>query len=150
MTLKQIIGTIEEVASSQPSVNMIIRNDVFRLNSKPDARYGAFAWLQRAHEGRIDSDTMTWGFTFFYVDRLVSDRSNEVEIQSVGCQVLDNIIRELDRRGLCSDSYVLQTFNQRFADECAGVFCNLSLEVPLDSLCPEDYDPIPGRVIPIY
>ena len=43
MTLKEAIKVIEVVASQQPSVNMIVENDVFRLNAKADARYGVFA-----------------------------------------------------------------------------------------------------------
>ena len=37
MTLKEAIKVIEEVASRQPSINMIVENDVFRLNAKADA-----------------------------------------------------------------------------------------------------------------
>jgi hypothetical protein len=31
--------------------------------------------------------------------------------------------------------YSFQVFNQRFVDECAGVFCNVSFSVPVDSVC---------------
>ena len=31
------------------------------------------------------------------------------------------------------------TFNQRFSDECAGVFCTVALEVPSGDTCPEGY-----------
>ena len=74
------------------------------------------------------------------MDRLKNDRSNQIEIQSVGIQTLDNIIRQLDELGIYSESsYSFQVFNQRFLDECAGVFCNVNLSVPVGSLCPEDF-----------
>ena len=140
MTLQQVIKIFEVVASQQPSVNMIVRNDIFRLNSKSDARYGVFGWTQGQHSTSIDSSMFTYSFTFFYVDRLKNDRSNEIEVQSVGIQTLDNILRKLDDIEIyVSSSCSFQTFNQRFLDECAGVFCNVSLQVPVTSLCSESF-----------
>lgn len=141
MTLLELIQTLEAVASRQPSVNMVVENDVFRLNSKADAKYGVFAFVQGQHSTTIDSSVITYTFTLFYVDRLKNDRSNQIEIQSVGIQTLDNIIRELDDMGIyCEQTYTFQVFNQRFVDECAGVFCNVNLSVPVGSVCPESFD----------
>lgn len=140
MTLIQVIKAFEAIASSQPSVNMIVRNDIFRLNACSDARYGVFGWTQGIHSTGVDANTITYNFTFFYVDRLTEDRSNQIEVQSVGIETLDNIIRDMDAKGLYVDSnYTMQTFNQRFLDECAGVFCNVSISVPAASLCSESF-----------
>lgn len=140
MTLQEVIKTIEMVASQQPSVNMIVQNDIFRLNSKSDAKYGVFGWTQGQHSTSAESSMFTYSFTFFYVDRLKHDVSNQIEVQSVGIQTLDNILRKLDDLGIfISSSYNFQTFNQRFFDECAGVFCNVSLQVPVSSMCSESF-----------
>lgn len=140
MTLQEVIKTFEVVASQQPSVNMIVQNDIFRLNSKSDARYGVFGWTQGQHSTSAESSMFTYSFTFFYVDRLKHDVSNQIEVQSVGIQTLDNILRKLDDLGIyISSTYNFQTFNQRFVDECAGVFCNVSLQVPVSSMCSEDF-----------
>lgn len=141
MTLKELIRVIEVVASHQPSVNMVVENDIFRLNNKADARYGVFAFVQGQHSSSIDSSMIDYSFTFYYVDRLLNDRSNQIEVQSVGIQTLDNIIRQLDEVGVFSDqAYTFQVFNQRFLDECAGVFCNVTLSVPVASICPETFE----------
>lgn len=140
MTLSDVIRTMEIVASNQPSVNMVVENDVFRLNSKADARYGVFAFVQGQHRASMDSSMISYAFTLFYVDRLTNDRSNQIEVQSVGITTLDNIIRQLDSLGIYSESeYTFQVFNQRFVDECAGVFCNVTLSVPAGSICAEDF-----------
>lgn len=140
MTLSDLIKTLELVASHQPSIKMVVENDIFRLNAKADARYGVFAFVQQQHTTSTESNFITYSFTLFYVDRLKNDRSNQIEIQSVGIQTLDNIIRALDDLGIYSDqTYSFQVFNQRFLDECAGVFCNVSLSVPVGSTCPEDF-----------
>ena len=143
MTLQQVIQLFEVVASQQPSVNMIVQNDIFRLNSKSDARYGVFGWTQGQHSTSVDSSLFNYSFTFFYVDRLKHDLSNQIEVQSVGVQTLDNILRKLDEMGVYVNStYIFQTFNQRFFDECAGVFCNVSLQVPVTSMCSEDFEDV--------
>ena len=140
MTLQEVIKLFEVVAFQQPSVNMIVQNDIFRLNSKSDARYGVFGWTQGQHSTSAESSMFTYSFTFFYVDRLKHDLSNQIEVQSVGVQTLDNILRKLDDLGVYVNStYTFQTFNQRFLDECAGVFCNVSLQVPVSSICSESF-----------
>lgn len=140
MTLAQLITIIEGVAGSQPSVRSIVRNDVFRLNTITDVMYGVFAWLQGTHTDFLDTGMVVYSFTFFYVDRLTFGRTNEIEVQSVGLQTLHNICKTLDEEGVyVSDAVSYQTFNQRFVDECAGAFCTVSLEVPVDSLCEEDF-----------
>ena len=140
MTLVETIRAIEAIASAQPSVNMIVENDIFRLNAAPAARYGVFGWLQREHRTGSATPLIDYSFTFFYVDRLTEDQGNQIEVQSVGIQTLDNVVRSLDEAGLLADSdWTFTTFNQRFLDECAGVFCNVTLRVPLDDNCAEHF-----------
>lgn len=137
MNLYQTIKAVERAAASQPNVQMIVRNDVFRLNEAPDRKYGVFAWLQGEHTGTVQGYIQTFAFTFFYVDRLTEDKGNEVEVQSAACEVLHNILLELSERGFGVNDYRVRTFNQRFTDECAGAFANVSIEVPVDSACAE-------------
>lgn len=140
MTLLDVIKTIEIVASHQPSLKMVVENDIYRLNQYADAQYGVFAWVQGQHSTSVDSSFIQYAFSFVYVDRLRSDHANQIEIQSVGIQTLDNIIKELDDLGIyVEQNYTFQPFNQRFLDECAGVFTNVTLSVPVNSLCPEEF-----------
>lgn len=144
MTLLQVIQAIEGFAIAEPSVAMVIPNDVFRLNATPDAKYGVFAWTQQQHV--LAEDLLTFGFAFFYVDRLNEDASNEVEIQSVGVQTLSDIIRQLEAAGAFPvGDTTFQTFNQRFMDECAGVWCNVRLQVPAGWVCPEEFSQPQGN-----
>lgn len=140
MTLTDTIRTIEAVAGGMPSVCSIVRNDIFRLNSLPNAEYAVFGWTQGQHAASVESSLITFNFTFFYVDRLTADKRNELEIQSVGIAVLDNIIRLLgDNSVYAENPYTFTTFDQRFVDECAGVFTNVALSVPVGDLCSESY-----------
>lgn len=147
MTLLDIIRITERIAQRQPSVNMIVRNDVFRINEAPDRKYGIFAWLQNDHTHELGSALMGYSFTFFYVDRLREDRQNELEVQSVGILTLTNILETLRDKGIEAQGNVtFHVFNQRFADECAGAFCTVTLDAPVGSVCADlslgtgDYD----------
>lgn len=138
MTLFDTINAIEKVASRQKAVHTLVRNDIFRINAKPDVRYGALAWTQGQHS----SSGSMWKFSFslIYVDRLTNDKSNQTEVQSVGIATIENILRTLEEKNIFPvDGYSFQAFNQRFLDECAGVFCNVTFEVGKDTVCPETY-----------
>ena len=139
MNLLQTIHAIEAVAAHQPTINSIVRNDVYRLNSIPDAKYGVFAWLQGEHRIDPESSLQYFAFTFFYIDRLTFNKANQVEVQSVGIETLENILRALAVADIVPDEHTFRTFNERFSDECAGVYCTLTLEVPKDGTCPEDF-----------
>lgn len=140
MTLLDTIRAIESAAARQPAVNTIVRSDVFKLNAVPDIRYGAFAWTQRQHRGAVENDWRHLSFALFYVDRLTSDQSNREEVQSVAVEVLTNIIAAMEEAGVEAESeYTVDTFNQRFADECAGAFAVVTFAVPATTLCPVDY-----------
>ena len=139
MTLIETIREIESAAIRQPSVNMIVRSDVLRINKTPDRRYGIFAWTQMQHSASLDNDFINYRFSLFYVDRLTEDRSNETEVQSVGIQTLDNIIRTLAERGFQITTWTYQPFTERFVDECAGVWCEVTLSVPVSYVCVDTF-----------
>ena len=136
MTLTETIRTIETVVGGQPSVHSIVRNDIFRLNTIPDAKYAVFGWTQGQHSANVASSLVTYRFTFFYIDRLTADKKNELEIQSTGIQVLDNVLRHLETIGVYSEGdWTFTTFNQRFIDETAGVYSSVVLQVPVEGMC---------------
>lgn len=138
MTLLETIRAIERVAARQPAVKMIVENDVFKLNACKDALYGAFAFVQGTHSGSVDDALVVYNFSLFYVDRLTADRGNQIEVQSVGIETLTNILRELDEV-MVVGTYTFQPFNQRFSDDCAGVYCSVSLQ-SLASPCGETFE----------
>lgn len=137
MTLYDIIQTIESEAMAQPTINMIVENDPYKLDAEPSAEYALFAFRQTEHTANTDYTTITYGFEFFYIDRLTNDMRNQVEIQSVGLQTLDNIVRNLVDKGLYIEEYRFTPFYQKFVDECSGMMCALNIIAPITSLCAE-------------
>lgn len=135
MTLLEVINLLEGIAFQQPAVNMIVREDIYKLNSCLASRYGAFAWTEGTHRGTIDNTFTTFSFTLFYVDRLSADRANGPEVHSVGVEVLNNILRCMAEEVGVSDWTITPFSGQRFGDECAGVYVSVEISVPQGSPC---------------
>lgn len=135
MNLLDTIKTIEEVASAQPSVKQIVGGDIYELNTIPDAKYGVFCWQQEQHSGNVQEDEMRFSFVFFYVDRLLDDKSNKIEIQSVGISTLSNILKTLFSKGFDVGAFTINTFNERFVDDCTGAFVRVSIGTSVESVC---------------
>ena len=139
MTLLETIQTIEHVAAAQPAVRSIVRQDVYRLNGARDVRYGVFAWVQGEHAYTPDSWCNRYRFSFFYIDRLRADTANEAEVQSVGIDTLRNILQTLPEEWEVSEAS-FTPFAYRFADDCAGVWASVTLDVPADTPCGVTYE----------
>ena len=134
MTLLDLIKKLEDVAIKQPQVNEIVPSDVYQLNERAGVMYGVFAWTQGQHVKDFVQGMTAYTFNLFYVDRLTADHKNKTEIQSVGLQVWGNILRSFTDYIGVSDAR-FQPFTERFADECAGVYCTVTLTVPDDTNC---------------
>lgn len=141
MTLRDVVIAMEAAALAQPSVQMVVPNDIFALNTAKDARYGVFGWTQGEHRADVPGGLMRYAFTLFYVDRLMDGQYNRLEIQSTGVQTLANILRALDAQDIPTEGEAtFQSFNQRFVDECAGVFCRVTFLVAADTTCVQEYE----------
>lgn len=140
MNLFQTIDNIKNIALTQPNIRTASEGNVYSImNTTPDIRYGVFVITQGTH--RSDDVFNYFNFNFFYVDRLVDDmESNRLQIQSIGIQMLNNILNTFaDEYDIDLNSDIqYNPFTQKFADETAGVYCTITLEVPKDG-CAETY-----------
>ena len=127
MTLYKIVNDILDIAKRQPNINYVDEGDIYSLNSKSNIDYGVFYITQSNHS--ISEDTVTYNLTLYYIDRLFNDGSNTLQIQSQGLLILNNIINEYSQTADVEIKYDINftTFTHRFADECAGVFCNVKI-----------------------
>ena len=132
---------VKAIAEQQPAINQIVDNNVYRLNDLKDAEYSVFAWQQRQH--REETDFWIYSFQFFYIDRLTQDGGNELEVQSIGLDILSNIILTIIEAGEGDielyDYPSYQPFTQRFKDETAGVYATVTFRVSKCTICPEEY-----------
>lgn len=125
MTLFEIINKLKDIAISKPNINFVGDGDVYTLNSLPNIDYSVFFVTQNEHS--IYQDTITYNLNLFYIDRISDSEDNVLNIQSDGMLQLTNIINTLVfSEDVDVDGDInFVPFIQRFADQCAGVYCTV-------------------------
>ena len=140
MTLATIIETLKMIALKHPNVNSAYEGNIYEiLNANPNNKYASVVITQQSHT--TDEVYDHYGFVIFYVDRLVDDmEENRVQIQSCGKSMLGNIITFFceEFEAEC-DNITYQPFTQKFVDMTCGVYCTITIDMPKDIICPEEY-----------
>ena len=133
MTLKEIFNSINEIAAKQPLVNTVIKSgDIYDINEKADVEFSVFCAVQQAHTLSPEDNIMNYQFILYHVDRLTSDGSNKIDVQSTAIQVLTNIIKTFaDEYGdiaELSDTVTYEVFTDSFKQLCAGAYATLTIQ----------------------
>ena len=140
MTLYETIDLLKKIALKHPNIGSASEGNIYEyMNANPSVKYGVFFITQGTHSQ--DEMFNHFEFTLFYVDRLVDDmEENRLQIQSAGKEMLSNIItffcEEFDAE---CDNITYQPFTQKFTDLTAGVYATITIDMPKDIICPEEY-----------
>lgn len=140
MTLWNCVKYLKEIAMRQPSVRSTGDGSIYDfLNTKGNNKYCVVFISQTTH--RQDDNFDYYGFNIFFVDRLDdSMENNRLQVQSVGKEVLSNIVRTFCNTYDCGYSTLRFTpFTEKFIDITCGMYVNVEFEIPLDTLCEEEY-----------
>ena len=148
MTYLQILNTIKDTALAQPNVNSVVR-EFLDLN-REDAKYSAVVIQDRdgSRDRIVEQDYVTYTWHLGYVDRLTYDESNRDDIISTGINIINNIVNTIRNTWFpeLEVSIVdrINTFDQRFTAQCAGVYVVLAVNAQvsdcIDSESTDLYD----------
>ena len=128
---KQVIEKLTELGK-ELGIKTVFVQDIYQINNNPDISYPVL--VIESDETRETLDLWQYRFRLTYVDILAEDQSNLIDIQSTGMELLSKWLRDIPENwNLTSSSY--RTFLQRFNDECSGVYCWITLEVPKGDIC---------------
>ena len=131
MTYLQIINLLKNTALAQPNVNSVVR-EFLDLN-REDAKYSAVVIQDRdgSRDRIVEQDYVTYTWHLGYVDRLTYDESNRDDIISTGINIINNIVNTIRYTWFpeLEVSIVdrINTFDQRFTAQCAGVYVVLAV-----------------------
>ena len=142
MTLKEIFDGLNEIAKKQPSIHEIINNgNIYTLNEEGTFKFGVFCAVQDVHQFDVEKSSINYRFFLYYVDRLKSDQSNKIDVQSTAINVLKNIIGTfLEKYDVDLAAQVDFTpFTQSFRQLCAGAYAAVSFKV-YDDNCVDDFE----------
>lgn len=119
MTYAELTNRLREIGRCHPAVSSVHFN-VF----KPESNDVSYPMLDFINTGiTISGGTVTYSFTVMYVDQLMSDGSNALDIQSTGVSVINEVNNRLYNKGVnnVENTLNMQVFRDQFADKCAGV-----------------------------
>lgn len=132
--LKKIIYYLVQGAKNQPNLRTVLLHDVTRMNHLPDIRYGAFVIETEQGLHTVPDSVFRFNFILYYIDRLTINKDNMLDAQSTGIDVLHNILVSLPEEiDLISSTY--RVFDQKFKDDCAGAYVQVTLDVPVNYNC---------------
>ena len=154
MTYLQILNIIKDTALAQPNVNSVVR-EFLDLN-REDAKYSAVVIQDRdgSRDRIVEQDYVTYTWHLGYVDRLTYDESNRDDIISTGINIINNIVNTI-RNTWFPELEVsvidrINTFDQRFTAQCAGVYVVLAVNAQvsdcIDSESTDLYDTYDAKI----
>ena len=154
MTYLQILNLIKDTALAQPNVNSVVR-EFLDLN-REDAKYSAIVIQDRdgSRDRIVEQDYITYTWHLGYVDRLTYDESNRDDIISTGIYIINNIVNTI-RNTWFPELEVsiidrINTFDQRFTAQCAGVYVVLAVNAQVsdcvDSESTDLYDTYDAKI----
>ena len=154
MTYLQILNLIKDTALAQPNVNSVVR-EFLDLN-REDAKYSAVVIQDRdgSRDRIVEQDYVTYTWHLGYVDRLTYDESNRDDIISTGINIINNIVNTIRNTWFpeLEVSIVdrINTFDQRFTAQCAGVYVVLAVNAQvsdcIDSESTDLYDTYDAKI----
>lgn len=125
----ELVDLIKQVSLMHPFVNSFFEGIYSVAGEESNIKYGAIVLTPNTHQ--IGKQVSTYNFNIMYVDRTTKDRDNTLEVQSVGIDVLVEILSALiDRFDMGIDeSVTINVFKEQFADETAGALTTISIQV---------------------
>ena len=145
MNYLQFVNNVLDTAKSHKLVYEVGEGDIYEHLNSGDHKYPCvFLTVQNID---YNGSQMTVTGSLFYVDALLSDTSNKLQIQATGMTTLQQIFMRL------MDNYPdfdLRTgrytpFDEKFSDLCAGVFSNFTISF-MDDICIVNDDIFEGDV----
>ena len=130
MTLYKLVQDVCNLGKAEPNIRFVSQGDIYQLNHNQDIDYPAFIVTQGTHTGS-DYDEEQFTLTLFAVDRLVSDKSNEIDVQSWANDVLMDVIRKIEEFyiGTVQPGFKIQTFTEKFYSLCAGAYATITVTI---------------------
>ena len=129
MNFIQLLKKLEAYSLSLPYVNSTNLGDIYEyLNGSTNVKYASVN-IDIINSTRNDN-LISYSVYLYYVDRLVEDKSNWMEVKTTAEQVLNSIVNYAAEIGDVDDGWTINYFEQQFADYCAGGYVQFNLEVP--------------------
>lgn len=130
----EFLKTIKNISTTHVLVNEYGEGDIYEHLNSGEHKYPCVFLTVTNIQSSVTSTL--YNFTLFYTDRLIESGDNRTNIQSTGInviqQILNRLIQEYPTYEVTNTNFT--PFTEKFADMCAGVFCDVTFEDPVENL----------------
>lgn len=140
MTLKQLLKEIGELAINQKCCNYSAAGTSLDELNPIQVDYYPVLFTSPTGNHRVRENTTQYNITLYWVERLLEDNSNDVDIFSTAIEQLKNIIIGIRKIAGVVDvnfNYDIRNFatTEKMNDRLAGAYCTVQIEVVNETLC---------------
>lgn len=127
--LFELNNLIKSICDAHPLINDYFINK-YRATESDNINYPLLACT--VNSVISNENTLTFNVNMLYADRLTDRRDNEISVQSTGVSSLMEVVNAMKELAPLEidNGYSITPFTEQFADNCAGVFATLSIQVP--------------------
>lgn len=140
MTLQTLLYNISEVAIAQKIIQYAAAGtDIYSINFNTIKDYPVLFTTPTGSQ-RVKENTTEYNLTLYYLERLLSDNSNDIDIISHGMEELKNLIKGIEGIvgvvGVAVEYDIIPfTETEAFNDRLAGDYVTIRIEVMNDNKC---------------
>ena len=140
MNLKQLLLSIGELGIRQKLINYSAAGTSLSQINPLSIDFYPLLFQSPTGSHRVKENTTIYEITLYYVDRLLEDNSNDIEIFSSAIENLKNLVRGISFIDGVVDvktDYIIRNFaeTERMNDRLAGAYLNVQIEVVEDTIC---------------
>lgn len=140
MTLQTLLNIIGEIGIRDRLINFSCAgSSIYQINDLTVVDY-PILYTTPAGTHNVTPNYTSYELTLYYIDRLLEDNSNDVNIHSVGVEVLKNIINKIkavEDVVEVEDEYdiILFTDTEKMKDRCSGAYATIKVSVLNNTIC---------------
>lgn len=140
MTLKILLKEIGEMGKAQKLINFSAAGTSLDQINGMEINWYPLLFSSPTGTHTVAENTTTFDITLYYIDRLLTDYSNDIDIFSSAIENLKNLIngiKELPGVLDVTDDYTIRNFanTEKMNDSLAGAYAQVRIKVVNDTIC---------------
>lgn len=143
MTLKYLTNEIQRIAVNEQLINYSQAGSSLSEINPNEVIYYPVLFIAPTGTHRVNENTTEYSLTLYYMDRLLQDDTNAIDIYSVAVEELRNLILKIrDIEGVIdvSEQYDVRNYNMtnKLNDRTAGAYTEIRILTDNIWSCPVD------------
>lgn len=122
----ELLYFLRDLCINHPIVKQYGDGEFFNINNLKNIKY-PLIWID-INNTESNLKDFIFNIRLYYIDRLLDDKSNELDIQMDSVYVLNDILTTISNTYTTYTNFNITHFNQQFNDMCAGGYVDIRIE----------------------